>query len=351
MEGPAFPTVSVLMTTYNYGRFIACAVDSVLRQVYPADKLQVLVVDDGSNDETARVVRAYGDRVHYIAQDNGGQASALNRGFRAAEGEIVCLLDGDDYFYPEKVRRVAGAFRGHPNVGLVYDEFDIVDANGATMGKRFPEPTWTGHRLALSEVPRQLRSLILLGHPWTCVTSAMSIRRSLLNNLEIPEDVFPHSPDLFLGLVLPFMSNVAIVPEVSTAYVYHGANLGLFRSSPVNRAMYARQLDYIRRFVEETCGVRFLRYAGRSVYGPADKMQCGNGRFSGFIDEWRQIVGADVDHRVKWHSQARLAASAILPNALYRALGTLKAKHDALQSPELRRRIAFVSGGKETAFD
>lgn len=339
MHSPTAPSVTILIDTYNYARFVGRAIESALGQDYTGPRPEILVVDDGSTDDTAAVVRRYGGSVRYIAKENGGQASALNLGLREAEGDIVCLLDGDDYFYPGKVQLVADAFRRRPEVGLVYNEFDIVDGAGSSLGKTFPEPTWTGCRLPLSRVSGQLRSLILLGHPWTCITSAMSVRRSVVAGLQVPEDVFPHSVDLFLGLVLPFLAEVAIVEAAATAYVYHGENVGLYRSSAANRAIYQRQMEYIRRYVEQRFGVRFLDYGGRGIYGGGQDRRAGSRRFSEYIRECRQIAAADVEPAIRRRSQAKLAAS-LLPDALYAALRELRATYRAWQSRQFRCRIA-----------
>ena len=302
--------------------------------------LRILVVDDGSTDDTADVVQRYGHRVRYIAKDNGGQASALNVGLREAEGDIICLLDADDYFYPDKVQLVADAFRRRPEVGLVYTRFDIVDGAGASLRKACPESTWTGCHLTLSKVSDQLPTLILLGHPWTCVTSAMAVRRSVVANLQVPEEVFPRSVDLFLGLVLPFLAEVAIIETAATAYVYHGENMELFRSSAVNRAMHERQMDYIRHVVEERFGVHFLRYCGRSIYDIGGGRRVGVRRFADYMRECRYIAAADVEPVIKRRSHAKLAASMLLPDALYVALRELRATYRAWQSRQLRRTIA-----------
>ena len=343
MHSPDTPSVTILIDTYNYARFVGRAIESALQQDYTGPRPQILVVDDGSTDDTAEVVRRYAPSVRYIAKDNGGQASALNVGLREAEGDIVCLLDGDDYFYPGKVQLVADAFRRRPKVGLVYNEFDIVDAAGSSLRKVYPEPTWTGCRLPLSKVPAQLQWLILLGHPWTCITSAMAVRRSVMADLQVPEDVFPHSPDLFLGLVLPFMTDVAIVETPATAYVYHGDNVGLFRSSAVNRAMYERQMEYIRQFVEGSFGVRFLHYGGRSIYGIRRDQRAGTTgthQFAEYFRECKHIAAAGVEPAIKRRSQAKLAASLLLPDALYVTLRALKAQHRGWRSRRFRRGIA-----------
>jgi glycosyltransferase involved in cell wall biosynthesis len=334
------PKVTILIDTYDYARFIGRAVESALQQDYAGPPLEVLVVDDGSTDNTSDVVGRFGRQVRYIRKDNGGQASALNVGFRAAEGDIVCLLDADDYFYPGKAQLVVDAFRRQPSVGLVYNEFDIVDSGGLSLGKAYPEPTWTGHHIPLTSVPGQLQSLILLGHPWTCITSAMSVRRSLVANLTVPEDVFTHSPDLFLGLVLPFMAEVAIIETPATAYVYHGENVGLFRSSTQNRAMYERQMSCIRQCVREQFGAHFVRYGGRSIYGPEDEPGGSTSRLSEYLGECRHIAAARVDPAIKRESQMRLAAGVLLPDVLYDALRDLKAKYRNRRNRQFRRRVA-----------
>src|SRR5258706_13494937 len=117
------PTITALIDTYNYGSFIEEAVRSVLSQDFPADELEILVVDDGSTDDTRDRVAKYSDRVRYLHKPNGGQASAFNFGFAHAKGKIVALLDADDYWLPDKLRRVALAFEKEPALGLGYQRF------------------------------------------------------------------------------------------------------------------------------------------------------------------------------------------------------------------------------------
>lgn len=324
MTASSAPHVTVLIDTYNYAHFIGRAIESALVQVYDGPPLDILVVDDGSSDDTADVVRRFGPRVRYLCQDNRGQAAALALGFSAARGEVVCLLDADDFFYPGKVQAVADVFRDRPEVGLVYNEFALVDAAGASLGKAYPEPTWTGVRLPLATIPPQLRTLILLGHPWTCITSAMSVRRSVVEELALPAAVFPHSPDLFLGLVLPFLTEVGIVETLATAYVFHGKNVGLFRSSAANRALFQEQMRCIRRVLQERFGERVMHYSGRGLYGPAE----GGTRepdLSAFAADWRMLAAARVHPDIKRRCRLKLVASLVLPDAFYNPLRTLKA--------------------------
>jgi glycosyltransferase involved in cell wall biosynthesis len=318
---PDYPLVTILIDTYNYGRFVGRAIESVVAQTYPASRIEILVVDDGSTDNTPEVIERYSDRVRYVRKPRGGQASALNEGVRQAQGDIICLLDADDYFYPDKVNTVVEAFRGGPEVGLVYDNINIVDGAGKKLREIPWGRTWTCRRVTVSKVPAQLQSLILLGHPWNCMTSSMSLRKSVADVLQVPEDVFPHSADLFMGIVLPFMAEVRVIETVLTAYVFHGENLVLFRSSPANRELLKRQLACVRRYVEDRFGRRFVTYFGRNVYGPkADADWQKRSRFVVYLADFKQITASNAEWSIKWESQLRLLASLLLPLKLYDGL-------------------------------
>lgn len=96
------PRFSVIIPAYNAAGFIAQAIDSVLAQTRPAH--EIIVVDDGSADATARVVAAYGERVRYMRQENAGVSAARNAGARAATGDWLAFLDADDWYYPDRLK-------------------------------------------------------------------------------------------------------------------------------------------------------------------------------------------------------------------------------------------------------
>lgn len=97
------PLVSVIIPAYNRAHTVAETIDSVLKQTYPS--LEVIVVDDGSKDDTQQVLQKYGPRIHNIQQENAGQMAARNRGIREAQGEIITFLDSDDLWLPTYVER------------------------------------------------------------------------------------------------------------------------------------------------------------------------------------------------------------------------------------------------------
>ena len=111
-------TISVVIPTYNYALYLPEAIDSVLAQTYAP--LEIIVVDDGSTDDTPRVLAAYGDKVRVIRQDNQGVAAARNAGLAAARGEYVALLDSDDVWLPRKLELQMARFESDPSLGFVH---------------------------------------------------------------------------------------------------------------------------------------------------------------------------------------------------------------------------------------
>ncbi len=121
------PTVSVVIPSYNCASFLVETLESVFAQTLPV--LEVIVVDDGSTDETALVVQPYLDRIAYIRQDNKGLPGARNTGLSAAKGTYIALLDADDLWVPTKLEQQMPRF-ADPEVGIVYSDFAVRYADG-----------------------------------------------------------------------------------------------------------------------------------------------------------------------------------------------------------------------------
>ena len=111
------PRISVVVTTYNQAGYIVQTLQSVFDQTSPA--FEVIVVDDGSTDNTQSVLAPFGDKIRYIRQDNQGVASSRNTGIAQAQGEYVALLDGDDLWEPEKLAVQMTAAKNSPHAGLI----------------------------------------------------------------------------------------------------------------------------------------------------------------------------------------------------------------------------------------
>ncbi len=147
----AEPLVSVIVPTFNGAKHIGATIDSILAQTYR--NLEVLVIDDGSTDDTPEVVRRYGSPVHYVQQSNAGTAAARNTGVRQSRGEIIALLDHDDLWLPRKLELQVPRFLSAPEVGLVFAgiEFFLHDT-GRVTATYFPAEELDAHDLLAHEV-------------------------------------------------------------------------------------------------------------------------------------------------------------------------------------------------------
>jgi len=124
-------TISVIIPTYNYDRFLREAIDSVLAQTYAAH--EIIVIDDGSTDDTPRILAEYGDRIRVIRQQNLGVSAARNAGIAAACGEWVAFLDSDDVWRPRKLECDAARIAADPGLGMVHCGAEQFDNTGRTL--------------------------------------------------------------------------------------------------------------------------------------------------------------------------------------------------------------------------
>lgn len=125
--------VSVVIPSYNSARYVVVAVESVLAQTYL--DFEILVVDDGSTDNTKEVLSEYGDAVQYFYKPNGGVSSARNYGIEKARGKYVALLDADDLWLPEKLAKQVAVLEADDEIGLCYVAAEKVDENLQTVGQ------------------------------------------------------------------------------------------------------------------------------------------------------------------------------------------------------------------------
>jgi glycosyltransferase involved in cell wall biosynthesis len=211
------PFVSVLIDTYNHERFIEEAVSSALAQDYPASHREILVVDDGSTDRTPEIVAKFSARIRILRKPNGGQASAFNHGIPQCRGEIVCTLDGDDWWPPNKLSAVVSAFEQHPSVGTIGHSLVEVHSDGSTRTETIREDPQ--FRI---DSPRSARLFRLrksfLG------TSRMSFRADLLRRiLPVPETLI-FEADEYIFTLAAFFAGVLILPEQLAFYRLHEQN-------------------------------------------------------------------------------------------------------------------------------
>jgi glycosyltransferase involved in cell wall biosynthesis len=210
---PRAPRVSVLVNNYNYGRFLGQAIESALAQDFPSEELEVIVVDDGSTDDSRRVIDAFGARVRpVLLPQNRGQAAAFNAGFDVARGEIVCLLDADDWWTPDKVRRVVERFDAEPELGIVQHPCQETTPEGAPSAK--PASSLPARYVARDYVEG---TCICLG------TTGLSFRASALREIRpVPEALRICADGYLFYLIL--RAPVGNLAEVLGFRRVHGTN-------------------------------------------------------------------------------------------------------------------------------
>lgn len=218
---PERPLVSVLMINFNYADFIEQAIRSVLDQTWP--DFELVVVDDASTDASVAIVRrlcAEDLRLRLIVHPtNRGMAVATNTAFVHARGEILCLLDSDDWFHPEKLARVVACFKASPQCGFIVHPMVICSADTQII-QILPfmpnfERGWIAERLARR------------GGRWQGMpTSALAMRRQLAELLfpVPPAEVLRGGVDGYLYTLAPLLTEVSALEQAYSHYRVHGRN-------------------------------------------------------------------------------------------------------------------------------
>lgn len=124
--------VSTVIPVYNDARYVCGAVESALAQTYPAH--EVIVVNDGSVDNTEAVLSPYGDRIRHIVQPHKGLSAARNRGIREARGEVVAFLDADDRWLPQKIEKQIALLESDSGIGIVGCGSHLINEEGEIIG-------------------------------------------------------------------------------------------------------------------------------------------------------------------------------------------------------------------------
>lgn len=204
------PRVSIVIPAYNAERFIGAAIESALAQTYR--NCELIVVDDGSTDATAAVVRKFGRRVTYLYQPNSRQAAARNRGIAASRGDLLAFLDSDDEWMPTKLEMQVSRFRDDPTLGLVYCLVVRVDSTGRI--SHFQSSGREG--LVLAE--------ILLGNLEFGGGSTMMVPRSVLDDIGGFDTTLSPCEDTDLFWRIAARYPVGCVQEHMVRYRMHSAN-------------------------------------------------------------------------------------------------------------------------------
>lgn len=208
------PLVSVIMPAFNSARFVGQAVQTVLAQTYP--QVELIVVNDGSTDETETVLAPYANRIQIINQANQGVSAARNTGIRVAQGQYIAFLDADDLMMLDKVETQVAVLESRPDVGLVYSGWQYVAENDLQVVGEM-RPRQEGNVLA----DLLLRRMFL-------VPGAVIVRRELFTlvglfdvNLTVAEDTdlwtrLAYAGCAFAAVPLPLLQYRTVVGSLTT---------------------------------------------------------------------------------------------------------------------------------------
>lgn len=207
------PLVSIIVTNYNYCEYLDQSVNSALDQTY--DNIEVVVVDDGSTDDSQRIIKGFGKRIKPVLKENGGHGSAANAGFAASSGDIIIFLDADDYLHSDTVEKVVKAWR--PGTATVQYYLDLVDANGERLGERFPP-----FKLQNGD----LKQVVLdCGYyPFAGTYASAYDRRVMDEIMPMPEDEWRAAIDYYHSHLCVFFGEVISLDESLASYRMHAVN-------------------------------------------------------------------------------------------------------------------------------
>jgi glycosyltransferase involved in cell wall biosynthesis len=262
---------SILINNYNYGRFLAEAIDSALAAADNCPGTEVVVVDDGSTDDSRDVIARYAaadPRVVPVLKPNGGQASAFNAGFAASRGEFLLLLDSDDLCLPDRVAQVVDAFRSRPQIGWCFHRMRRMDPDGSVAASFH-----VCHGGESREVDFRARMRRAVLPTFAPATSGLCFRRSLLGQiLPMPEGESVSISDHYVKYLAVALAEGYCLEKPLGVMRVHGGNVYSHRTTDdkarlagrinVNTAYWLRRrLPELTRYADKLMGIGLGTFA------------------------------------------------------------------------------------------
>lgn len=231
------PVVSIIIPTYNCALYIAETIASVLNQSFK--HIELIVVDDGSTDDTRKIVASIDGPIRLVTQSNAGVCVARNRGIREAAGKYICLMDHDDYWFPHKLDRQINILDQQPEIGVVYSSFILWHRDNDT-GK-FPAPSSFDLEAYPEDIDPEFSGWIyhqFLLDCWMLTSSAM-FRSDIFSQCGLFDESLPYSEDWDLWLRISRRYPFVQLRRPTTLYRQHA-----HQGNRVNRA-----IDYRTRLL------------------------------------------------------------------------------------------------------
>jgi glycosyltransferase involved in cell wall biosynthesis len=245
--------VTILINNYNYAEFLSDAIESALGQSYK--NIEVIIVDDGSTDNSIEIIKKYEDKIHLLLKENGGQASAFNIGFKESNGDIVCLLDSDDFFAHDKIERIVDLFNQYQSVHWIFHELRFVNEFGQVIPLgTLPADVYKNINLRRSNFQdKQLIDFRRRSGKFKNVsyvgpaTSGLCFRRNLLDKiLPMPESVSILS-DHYLKIATKHLAVGMHLMEELACLRIHSSNAYSFKNNKLTRGIIEIKTAYYLR--------------------------------------------------------------------------------------------------------
>lgn len=216
------PAVTALMAAYNYGRFVERALNSVLDQDYPPELLDVIVVDDSSIDDTPEILEryraAFPDRITVIRQPNSGNRVATNTAFTLARGELIAMLDADDTWPIDKIRRQVELLTADDRLGLVYCDTQVIDADDRVIHESY----WDLYDIVPQRGPEAF--VQIMSYPGNIALNSTIVFRKELGRGFFPMPEQGIFQDWWITAHCARLAEIDYVPGLRSGYRQHGAN-------------------------------------------------------------------------------------------------------------------------------
>lgn len=243
MDTNKYPLVSVIIPAYNAAGFIAATLDSILSQTYPY--IEILVVDDGSTDDTARIVSKYGAKVHYLYQPNSGGCSVpRNNGVRHCNGDLLCFFDADDLMLPDRIQQQVDCLYKIPEIGISVCDYQNFSHQGLREQSHFHScsrlMSIIGNHI-YSKVEGIIARRLLLIENFS-IAGNILVKKSLFAQEAGFNETLTSCEDFHLIFRLARHSAIGIVNQVGFHRRFHEGNMSSNRLRMLNNYLSSRIL-------------------------------------------------------------------------------------------------------------